>query len=297
MIASLLERSPSTISRELSRNKGYRGYRPGQAQRLTRDRRQSALKYCKVTVEVRGWIKQLIRQQLSPQQVSDYLKKHRKLTLHHGTIYQIIYADKRAGGELYKHLRIASKPYRKRYGHYDRRGKIKNRVSIDKRPQIVEKRIRIGDWEGDTIIGKGKKSALLTLVDRKTLYTIIVRLSGKQTDLLAAAAVRAMKPYRSKIKTITFDNGLEFTKHETIAGGLSAKIYFAHPYASWERGINENTNGLIRQYFPKGTDFNEVTDHQVKQVMKQLNKRPRRSRGCRSPDELFKGQRIDLLAA
>ena len=125
-------------------------------------------------------------------------------------------------------------------------------------------------------LSKGS-SQLLTLADRKTLYTIIVRLSEKQAYLLAVAAVIAMKPYRSKVKAITFDNGLEFAKHETIAGDLSAKIYFAHPYASWEHGINGNTNGLIRQYFPKGMDFNEVTDHQVKQVMKQLNKRPRRS--------------------
>lgn len=212
-------------------------------------------------------------------------------------MYQLIYEDKANGGDLYQYLRIVSKPYRKRYGHYDRRGKIKNRVDIDERPAIVDKRSRIGDWEGDTIVGKGRKSAMLTLVERKTLYTIIMRLTGKRADLLAKAAIAGMKALKSKVKTITFDNGLEFADHETIAKGLKADVYFAHPYASWERGINENTNGLIRQYFPKGTDFTTVTDSQIKHVMDRLNNRPRKTRGCRSPNELFMGQRADLLAA
>ncbi len=156
---------------------------------------------------------------------------------------------------------------------------------------------RIGDWEGDTIMGKGRKSALLTLVERKTLYAVMVRLTGKRADLLAEAAVINMKGIAGKVKTITFDNGLEFAEHERIAEGLKADIYFAHPYASWERGINENTNGLIRQYFPKGTDFNRVSDEQVRFVMERLNNRPRKTRGSRSPNELFMGQRVDLLAA
>lgn len=296
-VARLLKRSPSTISRELRRNQGLRGYRPAQAQRLTTSRRREAYKAIKITEEVLGWVVTLIRQELSPQQVVDYLKRHKKLSLHHETLYQLIYDNKAQGGNLYKHLRIASKPYRKRYGHYDRRGRIKNRVDIDERPAIVDKRSRIGDWEGDTVMGKGHKSALLTMVERKTLYTVIVRLTGKHADLLAAAAVTNMASLRSKVKTITFDNGLEFAEHETIAKGLCADIYFAHPYSSWERGINENTNGLIRQYFPKGTDFNEVTDDQIKHVMDRLNNRPRKTRGCRSPNELFIGQRLDLLAA
>lgn len=210
---------------------------------------------------------------------------------------QLIYADKAHGGDLYTHLRIASKPYRKRYGSYDRRGKIKNRVSIDDRPAVVDRGNRIGDWEGDTVIGKGRKSALLTLVERKTLYTVIVRLTGKRADLLAEAAVQGMQHLKDRVKTITLDNGLEFAGHETIAEGLETDIYFAHPYASWERGINENTNGLIRQYFPKGTDFNEVSDAQIAHVMSRLNNRPRVTRGHRSPNELFMGQRVDLLTA
>lgn len=296
-IAILLKRSPSTISRELRRNKGLKGYRPAQAQRLSDARRCEAQKANKVTDEVRGWIEVLIRQELSPQQVTDYLKRHKQLSLHHETVYQLIYDDKASGGDLCNHLRIASKPYRKRYGHYDRRGKIKNRVDIDERPAIVDRRSRIGDWEGDTVMGKGHKSALLTLVERKTLYTVIMRLTGKRSDLLAKAAVDGMQYLKSKVKTITFDNGLEFSDHEEIGEGLEARIYFAHPYASWERGTNENTNGLIRQYFPKGTDFNQVTDEQIKWVMERLNNRPRKTRGCRSPNELLLGQRVDLLVA
>ena len=170
-------------------------------------------------------------------------------------------------------------------------------MDIDDRPPVVDRRNRIGDWEGDTIMGKGRKSALLTMVERKTLYTVIVRLTGKRADLLAEAAIANMKSLKSKVKTITFDNGLEFAEHERIAEELEADVYFDHPYASWERGINENTNGLIRQYFPKGTDFNQVTDEQVKFVMARLNNRPRKTRGGRSPSELFMGQRVDLLAA
>ncbi|MCU7910026.1 MAG: IS30 family transposase [Candidatus Thiodiazotropha sp. (ex Lucinoma aequizonata)] len=206
------------------------------------------------------WIETLIRQELTPQQIVDYLKRHKRSSLHHETVYGLVYEDKAAGGDLCNHLRVASKPYHKRYAHYDRRGKIKNRVDIDERPAIVESRCRIGDWEGDTVMGKGLKSALLTMVERKTLYTVIMRLTGKQSGLLAEAAVAGLKVLKSNILTITLDNRLEFADHDIIAQGLDADIYFAHPYCSWERGINENTNGLIRQYFPKGTDFNKVSD-------------------------------------
>ena len=168
---------------------------------------------------------------------------------------------------------------------------------IDERPPIVERRSRIGDWEGDTVLGKGRSNALLTLVEHKTLYTVIVRLDSKRSEALAQAAIRGLKPLKSKIKTITLDNGLEFANHEDIARGLATDIYFAHSYAPWQRGINENTNGLIRQYFPKGTDFSQVSDEEIQYVMDRLNNRPRKTRGGRSPNELFMGQRVDLLAA
>ena len=296
-IAHRLGRHPATIGREIRRNKGLRGYRPKQAQELTEQRRHQAHKARKVTQEVATWVETLLRQQLSPEQVVDYLRRFRGISLHHETVYQLVYADKAEGGDLHQHLRIMSKTYRKRYGSYDSRGKIRNRVCIDERPAVVDSRSRIGDWEGDTVMGKGRKSALLTLVERKTLYTVIVRLTGKRADLLADALIAKVGVLHSRVETITFDNGLEFSEHERIAARLKAKIYFAHPYSSWERGINENTNGLIRQYFPKGTDFNKVTDEQIQFVMERLNNRPRKTRGGKSPNELFKGHRVDLLAA
>ena len=296
-IAHMLKRSPSTICRELQRNHGLRGYRPSQAQKKSDNRRRDAHKARKMTSEVKGWIKALICQDLSPQQTVDYLRRNHKVKLHHETVYQYIYADKEKGGGLYLHLRVASKPYRKRYGSYDSRGKIKNRVDIDDRPAVVDRRNRVGDWEGDTVMGKGRKSALLTMVERKTLYTVIARLTGKRADLLAVAAIASMRHLKDKVKTITLDNGLEFAGHEKIAKGLNADIYFAHPYCSWERGINENTNGLIRQYFPKGMDLSEVTNEQIKSVMDRLNNRPRATRKGRTPNELFMGQQVDLLAA
>ncbi|GAB2199500.1 IS30 family transposase [Sessilibacter sp. MAH4] len=296
-ISHLLSRSPSTISRELKRNTGLRGYRPAQAQKLSDNRRSEARKYRKVTPKVYAQIECLLRQQLSPQQVVDYLMQWQKIQLHHETIYQLVYTDKAQGGDLYTHLRIAAKPYRKRYGHNDRRGKLKNRVSIEERPAIVDLRRRVGDWEGDTIIGKNRHSALLTMVERKTLYTIIIRLNGKHANKLADEAIKYLKPIADRLKTLTLDNGLEFAEHQRIAQELGVSIYFAHPYASWERGINENTNGLIRQYFPKRTDFNKVTDEEIQFVMNRLNSRPRATRGGKSPNELFLGQRVDLLAA
>ena len=223
VIAGLLGRSASTICRELRHNQGFRGYRAGHAQRLSDTCRQEARKARKLTPEVRGWIERRIPQELIPQQVVDYLKRHKKLSLHHETVYQLIYEDKATDGDLYNHLFIASKPYRKRCKHYERRKKIVNRVDIDERPAIAERRSRIGDWEGDTIMGKGHKGELLTLVERKTLYTII-HLTGKRSGLLAEAAVQGKQALKSKVKTIIFDNGLEFSNHETIGEGLEAAI-------------------------------------------------------------------------
>lgn len=296
-IANMLDRHPATISRELRRNRGLRGYRPGQAQQLSRCRRGGAAKACKLTVEVRDWIRQLLRQELSPAQVVAYLRRRRGVRLHHETIYRFIYADQAEGGDLYQHLRIASKPYRKRYGHYDRRGRIPNRTSIHERPSVVERRSRLGDWEGDTVMGRNRQSALLTVVERKSLYTRIIKLAGKQSEQLAEAAVAGLHKLKRFFRTLTLDNGLEFAAHERLADALAVDVYFADPYASWQRGINENTNGLIRQYFPKGTDFNQVTQAEIDHVMNRLNNRPRQTRGHRSPNEILLGQSTELLTA
>lgn len=296
-IAENIKCHPSTISRELKTNRGKRGYRPKQAHSMSMKRRQTAKKQIKLTSKVQESIGLLIEQDLSPEQAAGYIKKHLNIQLHHETIYQFIYNDKEQGGELYKHLRIANKPYRKRYGSYDRRGQIVNRVSIDERPKVVDDKVRIGDWEGDTIIGRGHKGALLTLVERKTLYTIIVPLQGKFADKLKEAVIAVLEPLKEHVHTITYDNGKEFAEHEAMANALDAQVFFAHPYASWERGINENTNGLIRQYFPKGTDLRGITQEQVQFVMDRLNNRPRKTRGGKTPNELFMGLQVDLLAA
>jgi len=296
-IARHLNRHPSTISRELQRNTGLKQYRPRQAQLLTTSRRIEARKAIKLNTQVIDWIHRLICQDLSPQQVVGYLRKHRKLKLHHESIYRLIYRDKAAGGDLWRHLRIVTKGYRMRYGaHHKRRGMIKNRVSIDDRPPIVSAKRRIGDWEGDTIISKGKKSALLTMVERKTLYTVIARLDNRTATGLSKEMKRVMKPLKSMVKTITLDNGSEFADHMTFSKALAAATYFAHPFASWERGINENTNGLIRQYFPKGTDFAKVTDKQIAHVLDRLNNRPRMTRRGKTPNEMLLGIKRDLLA-
>ncbi len=187
-------------------------------------------------------------------------------------IYQWIYADKAEGGDLSTHLRIALKPNR----NNDRRGKLRNSVDIYERPSIVDRRSRIVDWEGDTFLGMGCRSALLTMGERKTRYTIIVQQAG----LLADAAIEAMAGLKDRIKTINLVNGFEFAEHERIADAFEAKVYFDHHYASLERGINQNANGLIRQYVPKGTNLNEVTDEEIQKVMDKLNGRPRRTIDC-----------------
>ena len=292
-IAKLLNRSPATISREIRRNTGKRGYRPKQANDQATMRRLTAEKSIKLTNELKQDIVKLIKQELSPEQVCDYLVLHGKTKLHHETIYRMLLQDKCNGGTLYKHLRHLHK----RYGSYERRGRIKNAVSIEQRPELVNTRSRIGDWEGDTVIGKDHKSAIYTLVDRKSLYTVIDQLNGKNATELVDKTLKVLEPISNKIHTITYDNGLEFAEHERMAKALDVDIYFAHPYSSWERGINENTNGLIRQYFPKGTDFNKVTNSQIEFVMKRLNTRPRKTRGGKQPVELFLGKAVDLLTA
>jgi len=296
-IAGELDKSPSTICRELSRNRGQRGYRPKQAHRLATQRKREAKKAIKVTEEVAGWVETLIRQELSPAQAAAYINREHGVSLHHETIYQLILTDKEHGGDLYAHLRIMSKSYRKRYGCYDNRGQIRNRKSIEERPNVVDRKNRLGDWEGDTIIGKGRKGALLTMVERKSLSVVIGRLAGKNAEALASKLIDRFAELGAPMKTITFDNGLEFADHGRISEVLDVDIYFAHPYSSWERGANENTNGLIRQYFPKGMDLTTVTEKDIQFVMDRLNNRPRETLGWKTPNEVLWGQSVDLLAA
>jgi len=282
----MLRRSKSTISREIKRNKGLRGYRPKQAHRLAKRRRTRSTR--RISEEVWSWVKHCLKEDWSPEQVSNWLAKEKKFFVSHEWIYQHILKDKQAGGDLYKHLRC-QKPKKKRYGARDRRGRIPNRKSIEERPAIVEQRSRIGDWELDTIIGKGHSGVLVSIAQRKTRLALLAKVPNKTAEAVAGAILKLLKPLSEKVHTLTADNGKEFSLHEKIAENLSAHFYFAHPYASWERGLNENTNGLIRQYFPKDRDFSTITAKEVKMVMDKLNNRPRKCLGIKTPNQVFFG--------
>jgi len=214
------------------------------------------------------------------------LQRFGPFTVSHERIYQFVLADKQDGGDLYRHLRC-QKQRKKRYGTRDHRGQLSGRTSIEDRPAIVAQRARLGDWELDTIIGKGHKQALVSLTERKARLTLLAKVERKTADQVATTIVRLLRPHAKKVHTLTADNGKEFAQHKTIAASLDADFYFAHPYASWERGTNENMNGLIRQYFPKHRDFRTVTDEEIQQAMDRLNNRPRKCLGYRTPNEVF----------
>jgi IS30 family transposase len=284
-IATVIGVHKSTISRELRRNRGMRGYRPKQAHRFALKRRKKSVTR-RITAETWSRIDEKLQQDWSPEQVSGWLKKKPDTEVSHEWIYQHIYKDKRSGGDLYKHLRCQKKR-RKRTGDYDRRGKIPNQVSIEERPEIVDKRERIGDWEGDTIIGAGRQGAIVTLVERKSRFTLLKQVANRTAAVVENAILDLLKPYHAATHTITLDNGKEFANHQSIAQKLQSKVYFAHPYASWERGTNENTNGLIRQYFPKGSDFSSISDDQISFVKERLNDRPRKCLDFHPPAMVF----------
>lgn len=286
---------PSTISREIKRNRGLRGYRPKQAQEKAMTRRYDKCR-TRIPLTTRVLVIDRIKKDWSPEQISGRLLLESGISISHEWIYQMIYRDKQQGGDLHTHLRC-QKTYRKRYGHPGRRGRIPNRVGINQRPVIVEQKSRIGDWEGDTIIGKGHCGVVATVVERKTKYTVLTAPKTKHAKRVRKSIERALAPHTNRVHTITYDNGLEFAQHQQMANTLSAKIYFANPYASWERGLNENTNGLIRQYLPKSKPLDQVTDKQLKIIMDRLNHRPRKTLGYKTPHELFCKKKPPLTVA
>lgn len=287
IIAAEISVHPSTIGRELSRNTGQRGYRAKQAHQKAGKRKLSKVRN---HIRPETWKvveTYLAEQQWSPEQISGYLKRHGTgSTVSPERIYQYIYADKRVGGSLYLNLR-SQKKRRKRYGTNSRRGQIPNRRTIVERPHIVDEKTRIGDWEADTIIGKNHQQAIVSLVERRTKYCLLVKVPAKTASLVRQAAVGKLARHRGKVHTITSDNGREFAHHEQIAADLKADFYFANPYHSWERGLNENTNGLVRQYFPKKMAFAGITNEQLQDVEDKLNNRPRKTLSYRTPKELF----------
>jgi IS30 family transposase len=230
----------------------------------------------------------MIREELSPEQITGHLKDIGEPSVSPEWIYQHLYADKRNGGDLHTHLRC-QKQRRKRYGSAERRDQIKNRVSIEKHPAIVDLRSRVGDWEADTMIGKQGHSVLVTLVERKTRFTVAIKAVNKTARAVMDAICEHLKPHQERVLTLTYDNGREFAYNEEIARVLTAKGFFAHPYHSWERGHNENTNGLIRQYIPKGKDIDDLSDEDVAKIIGKINSRPRMCLGFKTPNQLFLG--------
>lgn len=284
-IAEAVGVNKSTISRELKRNSGKRGYQSKQAHYKALERRQDKSPP-RISEDIWDKVKTNIKKDWSPEQTSGRLKETENISISHEWIYQFIIKDKQKGGDLYTHLRCKSKR-RKRYGTHESRGTIKNRRSIDDRPAIVAAKERIGDWEADTIIGKAHKGAIVSLTERKTKICLIYKVERKTADLVSEAMNKLLLPLKNIVYTITSDNGKEFALHEKTAAILETDFFFAHAYASYERGLNENTNGLIRQYFPKGRDFRTITDEEIIMAMKKLNNRPRKTLGYLTPNEVF----------
>jgi len=284
-IADALGVHKSTITREINRNSGKRGYRPKQAHEKALARKQEKSKP-RISEKVWALVEKTLREDWSPEQVSGKLKAS-EISVSHERIYQHVYADKRAGGTLWKHLRRPKK-YRKRAGGRDRRGKIRNRRSIDERPAIVEERSRIGDWEADLIVGSNRQGVALTLTERNSRFTLLRTFDSKHAAPITEGIIELLN-WDARLKTITFDNGKEFAGHEEVASALNADCYFAHPYASWERGTNENTNGLIRQYLPKSRNLKKVSMEDEVMIMDKLNSRPRKCLDFKTPYEVFFG--------
>ncbi len=282
-IAHQLGRDRRTIDRELQRNQGQRGYRHQQAQGKANARRYQAKPHLlKFTLTLRQLVREkLTQQQWSPEQIVGWLKREGLAFVSHERIYQFIWANKRVGGDLYTHLRRRGRKYLKRVNGKTTRGQIIGRVDIRQRPALVETRQRLGDWEADTIVGKGHQGAIVSVVERRSRYTRLVKVKRSTAVLVTQAITQALSGLPTQ--TVTFDNGKEFAHHLAIGQALRAETYFAQPYHSWERGTNENTNGLVRQYFPKKTDFDTITDADVARVEHLLNNRPRKCLGFNTP--------------
>lgn len=288
-IAKMIGVHPSTVSRELKRGKGKitQNYWPitSHERALKLQKEKSKKANFKLTNNVIKLIKKYLNKQYSPEQISAMLKLKHQEEISYVTIYKYIYKNRLSNGNLYKQLRHKGKK-RIKYGS-KRKSRIKERVSIHKRDDIVKEKKRVGDFEIDTIIGKGKKGAIVTIVDRKSMFLKLSIPCGKKSNIVASEIKRLLAPYKKKVHTITTDNGLEFAKHKDISKALKCDFYFCDPYSSWQRGLNENINGLIRQYIPKDTNFKNITKEDIKRIENRLNHRPRKSLNWRTPYEVF----------
>ena len=290
-IGRQLGRSKGTISRELLRNvSSTRDYKPHLAQRYYEKRRKASKEPYRLEEDARlsEYVQEKIRKYWSPEQISGRLRDGHRINISPVTIYNWVYRNRDEGGEFYKYLRQSHKRRRKRRAGEDRRGQMPDRRMIDERPDVVNERNRIGDWEGDTVEGAKGSGFFGTYVDRKTRYTVAVKVDDKSADTVTKATLEAMKKLPpEKVRTMTFDNGKEFAGFKELERGLNMTGYFARPYHSWERGTNENTNGLLRQFFPKGMDFSRVDQSALDKAVELLNNRPRKCLNYRTPTEVF----------
>lgn len=285
-IAKAIGKDKSVVSREIKRNCDNRNgeYRSDLAQRKRDSRQKERIRYRKLDETMSEFINEKLAEKWSPEQISNRCKKDNIDMVSHERIYQYIIADKDEGGELYKQKR-RKKKYASRLKNKECRGKIKGQTSITERPKIVEEKTRFGDLEVDLIIGENHKGALITINDRRTGYAKIKLMKTKNAKQIAKAIIKELQPLKKYIHTITSDNGKEFAEHAYISKKLGIDYYFAEPYSSWQRGANENFNGLVRQYYPKKTNFEQLTWREIKDVEKQLNQRPRKRLGFNTPLE------------
>ena len=287
-IAIFMNRHRSTIYRELERNSSNDGsYRYSKAQEKTNGRRRRSRRNRRFGEDELALVEECLREQWSPEQISGFLSKERMLDISHETIYRYIWDDKAAGGDLYRHLRGSEKKRRKRYGSYDSRGRLAGKRNIAERPASAENRSRVGHWEVDTVMGSGDQHCLVTMVERKTGLVAIGKLKRRTKDALKHRAVKLIRSQTRRVRTMTADNGTEFHDYQKIEKATGAVFYFANPYHSWERGTNENTNGLIRQYLPKRKSMADVTQRECTRIAEKLNNRPRKRLGFRTPKECY----------
>lgn len=296
-IANELLVHPSTISRELRRNRdSVRGYNAELAQINSSKVQKQKRKRFSLTKTIEKYIRAKLKLDWSPEQIAGRMKLDTGVSVVHETIYRYIYANKANGGRLYKSLRHKNKKYHHRSNEYKSRGTLIDRVMIDKRPKIVEEKSRIGDLEIDTVIGKNHVGALVTVVDRKSKFTLIKNVPSKEAKVVTQALIEMIQPIKSVTHTITSDNGKEFAYHKEVAAALDADFYFANPYHSWERCLNEHTNGLIQQYLPKRSTFTDVSKEQIIMIQNRLNHRPRKVLGYKTPFEVFMNEFSQKLA-
>jgi len=290
-IARALGRHRSSISREIRRNLSQfdRCYRPFVASHRARARRSRPRKNSRFKPDDYRLVDRLLRQKWSPEQISGRLREEGTLSISHETIYRYTWKDKAAGGSLYRFLRCATKQRRKRHNSYDSRGRLAGKRHISERPCWVEKRKSVGHWEVDTVVGAGSKDCVATLVERKTGFTMIGKLPDRCKLSMSKRIKSLIRREQTSFKTITADNGTEFHDYESVERAIPVKFYFATPYHSWERGTNENLNGLLRQYLPKRSNLQGLTQRHCDAIARQLNTRPRKRLGFRTPEECFYG--------